>query len=186
MEECKAEELDEKEIYWINFYNSYQNGYNLTKGGKSQYGENNIQAKLSEKEVKEIIFLLEHTNITQKEIGEKYKVHRNTIDLINRCKSWNYLHNYKTNIRNEAREQRKEISSPFAGEHSSKSIITSETALNIIHLLENDTRSMAQLAKDLNISINIIYDINRCKTWKHLHGYNNNIRNESKKGGETN
>ena len=34
LEECSEELLDEKEIYWINYYNSYFNGYNETSGGK--------------------------------------------------------------------------------------------------------------------------------------------------------
>lgn len=33
LEECNIEELDEREIYWISYYNSYYNGYNCTKGG---------------------------------------------------------------------------------------------------------------------------------------------------------
>lgn len=33
LEECKIEELDEKQKYWIQYYNSYNNGYNLTIGG---------------------------------------------------------------------------------------------------------------------------------------------------------
>lgn len=35
---------------------------------------------------------------------------------------------------------------------------------------------MAQLSRDLNISIYIIQDINSCRTWKHLHNYTKNIR----------
>ena len=180
LEECKPEELDDREIYWINYYNSYDDGYNMTKGGQSQFGEKNIQAKLTEKQVKEIISLLENTNESCKSIGEKYNVHRNMIDYINRCKNWNQLHEYKENIRKEARQKRNENISPYVGEHNIKSILTSEQVLHIIKLLESDKRSIAQLSRDLNISINIIYDINRCKTWKHLHNYKKNIRNESK------
>lgn len=33
IEECKNELLDEREIYWISYYNSYNNGYNMTTGG---------------------------------------------------------------------------------------------------------------------------------------------------------
>lgn len=33
IEECKQEDLNEREIYWIDFYNSYSNGYNASKGG---------------------------------------------------------------------------------------------------------------------------------------------------------
>lgn len=32
------EKLAEREIYWISFYNSYHNGYNMTKGGEGGNG----------------------------------------------------------------------------------------------------------------------------------------------------
>lgn len=34
IEECKEEELSLKEKYWIKFYDSYYNGYNMTEGGE--------------------------------------------------------------------------------------------------------------------------------------------------------
>ena len=33
IEECERDNLNEKEIYWIDYYNSYYSGYNSTKGG---------------------------------------------------------------------------------------------------------------------------------------------------------
>ena len=33
IEECSEDKLDEKEIYWISFYDSYNKGYNMTLGG---------------------------------------------------------------------------------------------------------------------------------------------------------
>lgn len=33
LEECKKEELNDRERYWIHFYDTYNNGYNLTLGG---------------------------------------------------------------------------------------------------------------------------------------------------------
>lgn len=38
LEECAVEELNEKEIYWIAFYNTYNDGYNSTIGGDSTKG----------------------------------------------------------------------------------------------------------------------------------------------------
>lgn len=35
LEECKPEELNEKEIYWISYFDSFNNGYNSTPGGQS-------------------------------------------------------------------------------------------------------------------------------------------------------
>lgn len=37
LEECQPEELDIKEQYWIKYYNTYEEGYNLTMGGKSGF-----------------------------------------------------------------------------------------------------------------------------------------------------
>lgn len=40
IEECKKEELNEREKYWIKYYNSIiPNGYNMTTGGDSGQGE---------------------------------------------------------------------------------------------------------------------------------------------------
>lgn len=36
IEECSEEEVDDKEIYWINFYDSFNNGYNVTLGGRDE------------------------------------------------------------------------------------------------------------------------------------------------------
>ena len=33
IEKCKKSELDERESYWIEYYDSYNKGYNCTKGG---------------------------------------------------------------------------------------------------------------------------------------------------------
>lgn len=37
VEECSPEEANEKEIYWINYYDTYHNGYNATLGGDGKY-----------------------------------------------------------------------------------------------------------------------------------------------------
>lgn len=34
LELCPVELLDEKEIYWIQYYDTFNNGYNMTKGGQ--------------------------------------------------------------------------------------------------------------------------------------------------------
>jgi group I intron endonuclease len=41
LEECTVEELNQKEIYWIEKYNSFFNGYNLTFGGDGAGSEIN-------------------------------------------------------------------------------------------------------------------------------------------------
>jgi hypothetical protein len=34
IEECEEDRLDEREIYWIQKYNSFNDGYNSTLGGR--------------------------------------------------------------------------------------------------------------------------------------------------------
>ena len=38
VEECPDELLNEREKFWIAFYDSYENGYNATKGGDGGVG----------------------------------------------------------------------------------------------------------------------------------------------------
>lgn len=181
IESCSADELNEKEKYWISYYDTIQNGYNLIEGGNCYYGENNIQAKLTNQQVLEIINLLLNTNLSYKDIANKYNVCYNTIDLINRCKIWCHLHNFTSNIRQSSLNNKEKPHGTNAGEYNSSSKISEKQAIEIINLLKYDERSLAQLARDLNISLNILYDINRCRTWKYLHNYKKNIRNEAKK-----
>jgi group I intron endonuclease len=181
IEECPVEKLDEREIYWIDYYDSIQNGYNVIRGGDCYRGENNIQAKLTEKQVKEIIKLLEECKITSGEIAKQYQVHINTIEAINRCKTWCYLHSYNKNIRQESLNKRKYIRSTNQGDGNHCAKITESQALQMIELLKYDSRSIAQLSRDFNISLSILYDINKCKTWTYLHNYKENVRNEARK-----
>ena len=37
LEECLPEQLNDKEIYWIEFYDSFENGYNATTGGQAKF-----------------------------------------------------------------------------------------------------------------------------------------------------
>ncbi|MDE5830197.1 MAG: hypothetical protein K2H53_00350, partial [Clostridia bacterium] len=38
IEKVPVADLDEREIYWINYYDSFKNGYNSTEGGKGNKG----------------------------------------------------------------------------------------------------------------------------------------------------
>lgn len=182
IEECTIDNIKEREKYWINFYkccvsDNRENGYNLTHGGEEYKSEENPWSKLSVLQVQEIIEKLKTTTISIQQLAKEYKVHYNTISDINRCKTWSWLHDYKNNIRKESQ------GSLNRGELGTNKI-TEQTAMFIIKLLETDSRSLARISREENISLNIIYDINRCKTWTHLHNYKTNIRKESQKRNE--
>ena len=80
IEECDSTELNEKEKYWIAYYDTYYNGYNQTTGGQS--GENGI-VKISKTDIQEIYDLLLNSNLSQQEIAKKYNVGEDTISEIN-------------------------------------------------------------------------------------------------------
>lgn len=52
LEECTLDELDEKETYWIAYYNTYKgSGYNCNAGGGNFRGENNGRTNLTNEDV---------------------------------------------------------------------------------------------------------------------------------------
>ena len=73
LEECPQEKLNEREAYWIKYYNTVETGYNCSEGGDQQsIGENNGRSKLTEKDIIEIRQAYANHE-KQKEVYEKYK-----------------------------------------------------------------------------------------------------------------
>lgn len=72
LEECEDALLDEREIYWINYYDSYNNGYNFTLGGRE---ENMIFSCDDFSKTKELWDL----GFGQKEIQQQLKINIETV-----------------------------------------------------------------------------------------------------------
>lgn len=185
IEICTEEKLKEREKFWIKYYNccvldNREKGYNLTHGGEEYKSDENPWAKLTIQQVQEIIDKLEHTKISIQQLAKQYQVHYNTISDINRCKTWNWLHNYDNNIRQSVQ------GSLHHGELSSKTSINEKIAIEIINEIKYTNISLAAIARKYGVKDSLIYDINRCKTWKHLHNFNKNIRKEFKERGDVN
>lgn len=183
IEECPVEELRDKEKYWIKFYNccvldNKQGGYNLTHGGEEYRSEENPWAKLSMVQVNEIIEKLINTKISIQNLAKEYNVHYNTISDINRCKTWAWAHDYQGNIREESQ------GSLYRGDLNGTAVITEEVAKKIIEDIKFSNLSLAAIGRKYKVKDSLIYDINRCRTWKHLHNYSKNIRNECRKAGD--
>ena len=77
IEECNKKELNEKEKYWINFYDSINNGYNMKIGGS-------YHKKLTDEQLNFIIEDLIKNELTIKEISKEYNVTTTYIYEINR------------------------------------------------------------------------------------------------------
>ena len=86
IEECLIDELDNKEKYWIQYYNSCNPnfGYNLVEGGHIPPPSK----KLTEKDVFSIMNLLKNTQKSQKEIGQLFGVSQREVSGINLGQIW--------------------------------------------------------------------------------------------------
>lgn len=95
IEECKPEQLDKREQYWIKFYKSNEKdcGYNLSSGGNDRYtreltSNSNITSRKNK--VLEIKDLLRNSDISIQEIAKKYNMTTASITNINRGHSWHF------------------------------------------------------------------------------------------------
>lgn len=104
IEECKKEELNEREKYWIAYYNSNDKnfGYNLTIGGDSS---SDASKMLLEGQVQEIRRLL-LDNVPQEKIAKKFNVSQAVISYINNGKEY-YHKEWDYPIRKEFKYERK-------------------------------------------------------------------------------
>ena len=84
------EELNQKEIYWIDYFNSYEDGYNSNRGGfkVTENGEDHPMAKLTNEQVLEIKYKLKTTTISQYQLAEEYGVTQSLIAEINNGRRW--------------------------------------------------------------------------------------------------
>lgn len=71
LEECLKEELNNKEVYWISYYDATnpEKGYNNDLGGSFKK-----PVKLSEEDLELLIYDLEHSRIEQKDLALKYNI----------------------------------------------------------------------------------------------------------------
>lgn len=94
VEICSKDELDSKEIYYINKYNSiYPNGYNLTVGGKNftnnKYVNNDVNSIIisTEPNKRGRNFGYVHKENTIIKMKEYYKEKQNDIEFLNKKKN---------------------------------------------------------------------------------------------------
>ena len=83
LEQCPQSELNNKERYWINYYNSFFNGYNQTLGGDSTKNLN-----IPKESIIGIFNDLKTTNLYHKEIAEKWHISIEMVQGINTGRYW--------------------------------------------------------------------------------------------------
>lgn len=83
IEECKVEELNKKELYWINFYDTFFHGYNQTFGGDAT-------SRQPKEKIIGIISDLTNTDMQHKDIASKWDISIEMVQGINTGRYWKH------------------------------------------------------------------------------------------------
>lgn len=146
----EASQLNEREIYWINFYNSTDRniGYNLTPGGNMTFGENNARATFTNEEVLDIR-KRRYCGERRKDVYKDYSEHPlGTFDRIWLGRGYpnigtEYLIPYNPEY------NRKYFSSVAnSGTGSAKAKLTKEDVIDIRNRYDNLQETVVQIQKD--------------------------------------
>lgn len=78
LEECDVCLLNERECYWIQFYDSYTNGYNCTKGGQDCATRPTALSKEQEQE----LIKLKQSGLSSSQLARKYNIDKTTVSNI--------------------------------------------------------------------------------------------------------
>lgn len=95
LEECSHEQLDEKEKYWISYYNTLDNGYNQTYGGDGSFN------RLNSEKLKLISEELRNTNRKMGDIAKDFDISIEMVQGINTGRYWNRPIKYPIRNRHE-------------------------------------------------------------------------------------
>jgi group I intron endonuclease len=163
LEECDLNTITDREQYWIEYYNTIEDGYNQEPAiGAKRYEDSNF-AILTNNEVAQIIDLLKNTNLLMSYIAEEFGVSGSAIEDINKGRRWTQDLDYP--IRKSAK------SIAHQGEYQNTAILTSEDVLSIRRRYEYE--SLPEIFEDYKNKISfsgfkkVCYGV----TWKHIPCY---------------
>lgn len=147
--------MRQRERYWISQYqsNDKQIGYNISSGGDGAgIGTDNISAKLTEDQYQEICLCLKQNELTITQIAERYNMSLGALSRLNNGHSY-----YHSNIEYPIRTKQLRAK----GLDNVHSKLTQKDLDNIYNcLLYEQSLSMRQIAKKLNINVSVIQSIN--------------------------
>ena len=131
IEECELVDLNDKEKYYIDKYNTMNpNGYNMST-------IENIQHKINWDIANEIISELKNTSLTGKEIAKKYNVSHCLISQINNGNMWkqkNFVYPIRKREKKEKQEKQEKIwKCPFTREELEKKYNLSHSWLSQVN-----------------------------------------------------
>ena len=140
------EQANEREDYWILYYNTIINGYNQQRGG-------NNRTKLKDAQIEEIQDKIANSKLSYTEICEEYGCSAGFLSKINHGLAYpSPKFNYP-------------LRDVKYGKHFPQHIVD-----DIIEQLKDKTITLAQIAKQYGVSQNVIVRINQGQTY-----YNENL-----------
>lgn len=83
--------LNDREVYWIQQYNSFNNGLNCTMGGNQMYGEDSPSAKYTKDDYTAIVTFFANTELSLEEISEELELPLSLVKNIGYGNTHNYL-----------------------------------------------------------------------------------------------
>lgn len=157
--EIDRELLQERERYWIKYYDTYNCGYNLTQGGDgAAEGILNPSAKLNQDQIDNLFQELIDNKIFIKDLAQKYNISAEAISEINQGKRY-FNTKYSYPLRPDTRftsEQMKGIN----GINKEASKFNQKELDEIIRLLKESKVSLESIAKQFNCCTTTISHIN--------------------------
>lgn len=154
-------ELNDREKYWIKFYNTYEDNskYNLTPGGSPRDYKFTY---FSDKTIETAIDLLKNTSISFQEISDITGISVVMLSEINHGKR-RHIDNVKYPLRELTKGKK----------------LTENNLLEIKELLEHSDLPMTQIAQQYNVVVETIRKINKGKRRYH-NDWNYPLRKENK------
>ena len=147
--EKQIKNYNEREIYWIEFYNSLTpNGYNIQKGGENPpmlYGIEHGNSSIKDSEI--LLMLkndLKNTKLSYSELAKKYNTNKKTVLRISHGISYSELSE----------------SYPLRKEPNLSGKLTEEQVDEIIDILKYSYRQYGDISKQYGVGIKAIQEIN--------------------------
>lgn len=145
LEECSCEELNDREKYYIQQYNTLiPNGYNMVHGGHCAIG-----TKLSLNDVEDITNLLRNTDMSNIDIAKLYNISTTFVSGINTGKRW-----------------KRDINYPIRATAWAGVTLNEESVKQIIKLIQTTNLSFLEIGRQFNVKEHCISAINRGRAWK--------------------
>jgi len=147
--ESNIENYNEREQYWIEQYNCIRpNGYNIQKGGEEPpvfSGTSHPESKLDDFGVQGIIYDLEYSDLSYRQLSKKYNISTDTLVNINKGVSYRQVN----------------ITYPIRKKPNDCGKLSNEEAKEIINTLKYTYLSYEEIAAQYHVEARAISRINK-------------------------